>query len=231
MSDPITYTVQSGDGQQFGPYPAKDVQSWIHEGRILPDQQMTRSDLQQWFRAGDFSEFAWPATSSAAATMVPTYSPMNVQTETPTPGGGKFTLDQINPVSLAGIRNAASWFFWIAGLSAVNFVLSLSGSNFSIALGSIAVSACADLARAEGEFRAGFVVTGILIIGLWALLGVLARRAFRSAFIIGMGLYALDALLLMLSFSIVSAVIHAWVLYKIFDGLKDTWALRKAMNA
>ena len=229
MSEPITYTVLAGDGQQYGPYPADNVQAWSNEGRIKADQQMTRSDLKEWFRSGDFSEFVWPAAPEPVAAAVPQAAPAVSAAAAARPSG-KITLDQIDPVSLAGIRNAASWFFWIAGLSAVNFALGLSGSGFSFALGSIAVDVCAALAHGGGQFNPLFAVAGALIIGIWVLLGVFARRAHRSAFIIGMGLYLLDTLLLFMAFSIISVAIHAWILYKIFDGLKDAWVLKKVMR-
>lgn len=231
MSQPITYTVLAADGQHYGPYPADNVQSWINEGRILADQQMLRSDLTDWFRAGDFSEFNW--TTAPAPVAAPTASahsarPLaNALSQQPT---GKITLDQIDPMSLAGIRDAANWFFWIAGLSAVNFALELSGTNFGFAVGSLAVDVCAALARQDGQFNIFFVLAGIVIIGIWILLGVFARRAHRTAFIIGMALFALDTLLLLMVFSIIGVAIHAWILYKIFDGLRDAWILKKALR-
>jgi hypothetical protein len=198
---------------------------------VTADQQMTRSDLTDWFRAGDFSEFAWPSAPLAVATAaVATPAAKPAAGPSLSTGGGRITLDQIDPMSLAGIRAGANWFFWIAGLSVVNFVFGLAGTNFGFSVGSIAVDVCAALARRDGQFNATFAIAGAMMIGVWVLLGVLARRAYRTAFVVGIALFALDALLLLMSFSIIGVAIHAWILYRIFDGLKDAWVLRKIMR-
>lgn len=225
MSQPITYSVLARDGQRHGPYPAADIQAWIDEGRITAEQQMTRSDLTDWFRAGGFSEFTWPA---AGAPPVAAGDPVTAPAaDRPT---GRISIDQVDPGSLAGIRDSGSWFFWIAGLSAVNFGLALANTGFSIAVGSFVVDVCAALAKAEGGINPVFAGVGVLVIGFWAVLGVFARRAHRWAFIVGLLAFGLDTLLVPRGFLIIGLVVHGYILYKLFEGLKDAWALHRALR-
>ena len=231
MSQPITYSVLAGDGQQHGPYPAADIQAWIDEGRITADQQMIRSDLTDWFRAGGFSEFVWPGGDAATAAVAPlATSGHPVAAATAERSSDRISLDQIDPVSLAGIRDSGSWFYWIAGLSAVNFGLALGNTGFGLAVGSFFVDVCAAFAKADGGINPVFVLAGALVIGFWAMLGVFARRAHRWAFIVGMSAFGLDTLLLLLGFSVIGLLVHGYILYKLFDGLKDAWALHRALR-
>ncbi len=226
MSAPITYTVLAADGQQYGPYPADNVQAWINEGRIKADQQMTRSDLKEWFRAGDFSEFVW--TSAPVPPPVAPAPPVSVPMGTAAsvaPAGSSLGRRDLEPTS--GMRSAASWFYWIAGLSAVNFILALSGASFSFAVGSAAVDFCAVLARDSGGFNPVYALVGVLVIALWVLLGVLGGRGSLAAFIVGLILFALDTLLVIKSGYVIGIAIHAYILFRLGIGLKEAWMLRK----
>lgn len=229
MSEPITYTVMAADGQHYGPYPADNVQAWINEGRIKADQQMTRSDLKEWFRAGDFSEFVW--TSAPVPPPAPAAPPVSVPTETTStavPGGGSRGRRNLEPTS--GMQSAASWFYWIAGLSAVNFILALSGAGFSFAVGSGAVDFCAALARGIGGFNPVYALVGVLVIVLWVLLGVQGGRGSLAAFIVGVIMFALDTLLVLAAGNFIGIAVHAYILFRLGMGLKEAWMLRKMMR-
>ncbi|HTH49159.1 MAG TPA: GYF domain-containing protein [Candidatus Limnocylindria bacterium] len=227
MSEPITYTVQAADGQHYGPYPAANVQDWINEGRIKADQQMTRSDLKEWFRAGDFSEFVWTSAPVAAPAPAPAPAPVVPLPQAPAGMAAARSSSYLDPAAMMRIRSGANWFFWIAGLSAANLVLSLMGSNFGFAVGSSAFDLCVALSRTDGGFNLVPALGAGLVIGGWALIGVLARQANRWAFVVGLVLFALDTLLLLLlmSSNVIGLAIHGYILFRIFLGLKEAWAL------
>lgn len=210
MSSP-TYTIVAGDGQTYGANSHETIQSWIREGRVARETQMARSDVEGWFRAGDYQEFAWPAEA---------VTPTQPSAPEPRP----FVAAAVEPLAHPGIADGASWLFWIAGLSLVNFVILLSGSNFGFAIGCLAVDAMAALGHG-GNFV--FLAIGALLIALWAGLGVFARRGHVWAFAVGIVFYALDCLLLLVAFDMVSAAIHGWILFKLFGGLKGAWELRR----
>ena len=225
MREPITYTVLAADGQHYGPYPAENIQAWINEGRVGANQQMTRSDLKEWFRAGDFSEFVWTsAPVPVAATPPPQPTPIAVEQPR-----GNANRGRIDAGSTAGIRSGASWFYWIAGLSAVNLVLELVGANFGFAVGSAAFDVCVALSRSGGQFNLLPALGAGLVIGGWALLGYFASRASRAAFIIGVILFTLDTLLLLRlgASSFIGVAIHGYILFRLSIGLRDAFALHK----
>jgi len=53
-----------------------------------------------------------------------------------------------------------------------------------------------------------------------ALCGLFARRGARWAFLVGMGLYLLDALLCLLQAEYLEIAAHAYALYRLFQGLQ-----------
>lgn len=93
-----------------------------------------------------------------------------------------------------------SWFYWVAGLSVINSVIVLSGGNWSFIFGlgftqvidAIAVSGTS---LTEGRSTiVGFVGT-LVVAGALALVGYAAQRGHQAIFVLGISLYALDALI------------------------------------
>ena len=87
MSSP-TYTIVAGDGQTYGANPHETIQAWINEGRVARETQMARSDVEGWFRAGDYQEFAWPAGAAAPTPVVVETSPASFRPAGGSPRGG-----------------------------------------------------------------------------------------------------------------------------------------------
>jgi hypothetical protein len=132
-------------------------------------------------------------------------------------------------------RRGAHWFYWIAALSLVTSVIALVGGNwaFFASLGitqiidALAVQALAPRIG-EGVKLVAFVLD-VLAAGLFALLGYFATKLNTWAFVAGMALYVLDALLflgLVLLFGALSLqafivlAFHAYVLWNMFNGYK-----------
>jgi hypothetical protein len=203
----ITYRVLGTDGKEYGPVTQPQLQLWITEGRILGESQVSRSDDGPWRQAGQFAELKWPGT----ITITP-------QTRAARPEFA--TAPTVNPGIRAGlerqVRGGASWFYWIAGLTAVNAVLASSGGFFVIGL------------QITLELGTGPIALAIeaVAIGLLVLFGVFAHQAHLWAFILGMALYGLDAAFALLAHNWLGLVFHVLALWFLFTGVKAASALR-----
>ena len=62
----LTYKVLGADGKAYGPATLAEINAWLREGRITGDTQVTRSDIDYWTTASNFSELALPRTATAA---------------------------------------------------------------------------------------------------------------------------------------------------------------------
>jgi hypothetical protein len=119
------------------------------------------------------------------------------------------------------IKGGASWFYWIAGLSVINSVVALSGSQWHFIAG-LGVTEMVDYI-AKGAGSAGTVV-GIMLdafaAGMFILFGVFSNKRQNWAFIIGMTFYGLDALFFVLGQFWLGIAFHVYVLYRIYLGMK-----------
>lgn len=119
------------------------------------------------------------------------------------------------------LKSGANWFFFIAGLSLINSVLLFTGSdlNFIIGLGiTQIIDVIGYYIGSIGQIIA-FIVD-IFIAGVFVLFGLLSRKGYMWAFIIGMFLYASDGLLFLLVQDWLSIGFHVFALYYIYGGLK-----------
>ncbi len=120
---------------------------------------------------------------------------------------------------LARMQSGGSWFFWIAGLSIVNSVIALSGNGtrFVVGLG-ITQIIDAITQNANDIGKAVGLIINLGAAGIFALFGIFARKGNTACFIIGMVVYALDALLLVPFQLWLSIGFHAFALFCIFSG-------------
>ena len=132
------------------------------------------------------------------------------------------------------VKSGARWFYIIAALSLVTSVVSLVGGGwaFFVSLGVTQIIDSLANALAErvgGSVKVVALVFDVLAAGIFALLGYFASKRHTWAFIVGMALYILDALLLLavvllagdLSFqAIIITAFHAYVLWNLFNGYK-----------
>ncbi len=125
-------------------------------------------------------------------------------------------------------RGGASWFYWIAGLSVVNSIIALSGSQWHFIAG-LGITEIIDYV-ARGAGNAGTVVAIMLdafAAGMFVLFGVFAAKRQSWAFIIGMVFYGMDALLWILGQFWLGIAFHIYVLFRIYSGMKAAGQLRE----
>ena len=127
-------------------------------------------------------------------------------------------------------KSGARWFFWIAGLTIVTSVMALSGGGYSFFL-SLGITQFIDgvakgLATQMGDgVRVAGLVFDLLVAGTFALLGWFAFKRHLWAFVAGMTLFVLDALVLLIFQVWISFAFHALVTYWIFRGYQAGRAL------
>jgi len=120
-------------------------------------------------------------------------------------------------------RDDATYFFWAAGLSALGTGLLPVRLNLVVSIGTV------DLLRLYGRPLGPFYFPAVLsLAAMWLLvtlgLGYAARSGHRWAFLAGIAIYAADMMALMVTFSLWSFGLHAFFVFKWFQGqnvLKD----------
>ncbi|MGH2627923.1 MAG: hypothetical protein ACRDHY_14890 [Anaerolineales bacterium] len=131
-------------------------------------------------------------------------------------------------------RRGASWFFWIAALSAINSIISITGGDrvFIFGLGvTQVVDAFASVFEEElGLGRGSWLgiaglVLSLLVAGLIALIGYLARKGNQFVYVLGMGLYVLDGAEVAVFEDWLSLLFHGFVMIYLVMGFR---ALRKS---
>ncbi|MGB9198982.1 MAG: hypothetical protein WCB53_18820 [Terriglobales bacterium] len=113
----------------------------------------------------------------------------------------------------------ATYFFYAAGLAATSSRILPIQIHFLINIGLF------DLLALYGRrFGANFPTIAEGTVVLWILLlcalGFAARKGYRWAFLLGIALYAADMLALMAIFSIWAFGVHAFFVYRWFQGQK-----------
>ncbi len=123
------------------------------------------------------------------------------------------------------IESSANWFYWVAGLSFVNAVAALLGSNWSFIIGLGFSQMLTDFVRSAVIFDAWsmaiksvLVLLNIALLAGLAYLGWRARRPSAAIFGIGISLFALDALLFLIVLDWIGVGFHALVLIFLWKG-------------
>ena len=136
----------------------------------------------------------------------------------------EFATAYENEVLAGQVRSGANWFYWIAGLSAINSVIYVFGSPVSFLAGlgfTQLAEQLVDIGIENGlpsALKIVAIVLNFVIVGVFALFGYYANKRFAAAFIIGIVLYLLDGLLLLLLGVFLSAGFHAFALFFIIRG-------------
>lgn len=117
-------------------------------------------------------------------------------------------------------RRVAGWFYWIAGASAINLLVALTGSKWHISMG----LGVMQLLLEQNRGLPGIVacMAGLL---LFAALGFFARKASIALFAIGITLYALDTLVFVMAGDTMGIAIHFLLLFLLYRGLRASRAL------
>jgi hypothetical protein len=210
----LTYTIRGEDGKEYGPANLEQLILWTREGRVQSHSDVKRSDMGHWSLAGSFAELRSVFTSAPG--VVPQGAPAAAQTST-------------DAVAAARLRSAASWFYWIAGLSLINSISALSGSDWRFIFG-LGITQILD-AFGEGFGAGGKVVAlvlNLIVAGVFVLFGVFAHKKHSWAFVTGMVLFALDGLIFVLAQDWLGVGFHAFVLFILFRGIQACRALKAA---
>ena len=230
-----TYTIIATDGNQYGTITLAQLQTWIREVRVAPDTQILRSDLNQWHPASHYQELnLTPVPAALGAVRVTLAQPA----ASDTPANPVYAPAMASPAGMANtgelmeldkkIRNHGSWYFWIAGLTLVNTVTSLSGSNGAFLLG-LSITQVFDGfgAAAGGGGKMVALLLDAMAIGMFVLFGVFALKRHNWAFIVGIILYGLDTVLTLLFQSWLSLTFHAWALVSLIAGMRACFLANK----
>jgi len=133
----------------------------------------------------------------------------------------------------ARATSGAAWFFWIAALSAINSIISIAGGDrvfiFGLGVTQVVDAFAAAFAEELGLGRGSWLgiaalALSLLVAGLIALIGYLARKGNQIVFLLGMGLYLMDGLLVGVFQDWLGLLFHAVVLIYLVMGFR---ALRK----
>ena len=132
----------------------------------------------------------------------------------------------------ARVNSGASWFTAVAGFSLVNAVIGMIGAKIHFIIG----LALCEIIDQIGQMSGGATGKGIafvadlVIAGVWVFFAMMARKGARWAFIVGMILYLIDGIIYVIGTDILPAVFHAYVLFRLFQGLSAAGEL-KAIRA
>lgn len=133
------------------------------------------------------------------------------------------------------MRRGAGNFYWIAALSVINSVLSMTGSGTYFVIG-LAVTLMVDgmtigLSESlpEGALIVKIIglVLSILIAGVFALFGFFASQGKRWAFLVGIVLYSLDGLIMLAFADWIGVLFHGFFLWGLFGGWRALGELQK----
>jgi hypothetical protein len=126
---------------------------------------------------------------------------------------------------LPGFISGARWFWWIAGLSAVNVACDLAHANVNFVLG------LAFTLLAHGAFAANIgvalVIDALFIGGFW-FIGQQAQKGRTWAFAIGVAVYLLDGLIYLKYQDWLPVAFHALALFYIGRAFMSLQAAKKA---
>jgi hypothetical protein len=124
---------------------------------------------------------------------------------------------------MAVLGKGASWLFWIAGLSLVNTVLAVTGSNWQF-LGGLGVTLFASLIAVQFGTTTSTLIAlfiNLWATGLFACLGWYARKGQKWAFITGMIVYAIDGVLVLLGQVWLMLLFHGFVFFRLYQGFSS----------
>jgi hypothetical protein len=127
-------------------------------------------------------------------------------------------------------KSGARWFFWIAGLTVGTSLLALTGGGYAFFLSLGATQFIDGVAKGlSHEFGDTIRIVGLLadisIAGVFGLLGWFAYKRQLWAFLVGMAIFALDAMILLVFQVWISFIFHALVTFWIFRGYQAGRAL------
>ncbi len=155
---------------------------------------------------------------------------MNNQFPTSPPPGNLAQLNQIEMTRynlMRQLKSSASWFYWIAALSMINWIASAFNIGYSFVVGLGATQFVDGVAQAlienvGSEFATILTVISLIatvgIAGMYALFGYFGNKRASWAFLIGIILYILDAGLFIWVQDWMPLIFHGLALLYLFRG-------------
>lgn len=119
---------------------------------------------------------------------------------------------------------AANYFFWAAGLAALGTGLLLERLNIIVSIGAIDLLSLYGRALSPDAIKAAAATWVIAV----AALGFAARSGHRWAFVVGIILYGADMIALIVLFSLWAFGVHAFFVFKWFQGQNTLKDLKEA---
>jgi hypothetical protein len=215
-----TYKVRGADGKEYGPTTLADINTWLREGRITAQTQVTRSDIDYWCPAANFSELE--VAPAPAPTIAPSARPVQAAARpAAVHGPTAATATHADPATVGQLKSGASWFYWIAGLSLINSIVAFTGSGWGFVLG-LGITQLIDAfgQSLEGGGKVVVLILDLLAAGVFVFFGLFANKRHTWAFIVGMVFYALDGLLFLLVQDWLGLGFHVFVLFCLFRGFQ-----------
>jgi hypothetical protein len=117
-------------------------------------------------------------------------------------------------------RIGARWFYWVAGISLINAVITLAGQHWRFIIGLGTTQVVTGLAVRAGRGWAVGILLDLVLIGGFVLLGYLAIQGQLWAFAVGFAAYALDGLVFLAARNWIGLGFHVFVLVMVFKGLQ-----------
>jgi hypothetical protein len=130
--------------------------------------------------------------------------------------------------NVANLHNGSQWFLWIFGLSVINTLILFFGGQVSFIFG-LGITQLFEgiYIGTFGEFNLLGVIISIVISGVFAIIWNFSRKLSKTAFIIGMIIYGIDALILLAFQEWLSFGVHLYALFMIFKGFQSIDELKK----
>ena len=126
------------------------------------------------------------------------------------------------------VRAGAGWFITVAALSIINSVLSMSGAGIRFIFGLGIARIVDELAHQAGQtgFALDLVINGF-VAGVFIVFWNFARKGQQWAFLVGMALYVVDALVMLYFKDFLAVAFHAYALYRMYMGMSGIAALQR----
>lgn len=131
---------------------------------------------------------------------------------------------EINPEWEAQMKGGANWFYWIAALSLVNSLAFIFQANFAFLAGlgfTQLFEAVVQLSIENGapeSLNVVAIIFDVIIVGIFALIGFYSNKGFTAPFLVGIIIYAIDAVLVLALGSYLTAGFHVFALFFIIRG-------------
>jgi hypothetical protein len=218
----LTYSIRALDDKIYGPYPLDSIQGWIQEGRINAETPMNRSDTGTWQRAGNFTELQFQRETDHPAAPSPYQStPPNL------PSGSMDTSPSGGYRDLSVLKSGASWYYWIASLTAVNFGAWLAGSSMRFVIGTELIDVINAFCEGAG-IKGVAIALDVLLIAFFVVCGIFAHKGHIWAFVSGMAVYLLDTILCAFNREWLGVAFHCLALFSLSSALRLAWQMRNS---